>query len=100
MSEKSFLPKDEYSVKLKIGSGSTCGDIGTSAYCGSKLNVQTDAKVNIPICDCSSPFYVGIKTNSYFDTKSDKAPNKGKLINSSLGFVNSKDSSVRNLKRY
>jgi len=59
------------------GSGANCGDTAGSRYCGQSLHVQTEQVVNIPICDCSAPFFVGIVTDNVRDENSDKTANRG-----------------------
>lgn len=59
------------------GSGENCGDTSNSRYCGQKLNPTTAATVNVPVCDCTPPFSVGIRTDDNTSTKSDEGPNRG-----------------------
>ena len=63
------------------GSGGTCGTSSLSKYCGQKLNPITAKKVNIPICDCTPPFSVGIFTDSWGDAQSAMVPNRGICLN-------------------
>lgn len=39
----------------------------TSSYCMGRFNVQSGETTNIPICDCTAPFRVGIRTDSVSD---------------------------------
>jgi len=51
------------------GSSEVCGVARTNKYCGDVLttDVATVATTNNPICDCTSPFRVGIRTDGALD---------------------------------
>merc|ERR1739844_436131 len=51
------------------GSSEVCGVAPTNKYCGDVLttDVATVATTNNPICDCTSPFRVGIRTDGALD---------------------------------
>jgi len=56
------------------GASATCNKPGGGVaapvhtkFCGAKLNVEANAKVNIPVCDCTSPFAVRIFTDMVSD---------------------------------
>lgn len=79
------------------GSGSSCGDTTGSRYCGGYFSSVNENAADTPICgkvfflsfcsrnmyqrfqiiwiffftDCSSPFFVGVRFDTYADTKSD-----------------------------
>eukprot|EP00093_Oithona_nana_P006559 06559.XXX_116884_118935_1 [CDS] Oithona nana genome sequencing. len=77
-----FVAAQNYGDYISIlGSGSTCGDNTGSRYCGAKLSTVDDNKFNVPICDCSSPFMVGVHFDDQVDTASDMAANRGFCLN-------------------
>lgn len=46
-------------------SGASCGAAETrSRYCGSKLSAIDASNTNNPVCDCTAPFYVGVRTEA------------------------------------
>jgi len=47
--------------------GSQNGNALTNKYCGASLNPLLDALANVPICDCTAPFSVGIVTDAAAD---------------------------------
>jgi len=61
------------------GSGGSCGASSGSLYCGQALHVLNDQLValQIPICDCTTPFAVNVVTDAYADANSDKSANRG-----------------------
>ena len=61
-----------------LASGGTCGEVSVSTYCGGKLCALKDSTVNCPVCDCTAPFSVGIKTDAFPEAKSAaNGPNQG-----------------------
>jgi len=49
----------------------------TSRYCGRKLNPLTAGDANVPICDCTFPFEVNIKTDALAESGSAAKVNRG-----------------------
>jgi len=40
----------------------------TNRFCGGTLNTMFEGDANIPICDCTAPYAVGIVTDAMTDT--------------------------------
>lgn len=65
------------------GSGATCDTSNTagSKYCGGILAPVTGSTVSAPVCDCTPPFYVGVKTDANPDATVDKTQQRGVCLN-------------------
>ena len=55
-------------ILIISGSGGSCGASSGSLYCGQALHVLNDQLValQIPICDCTTPFAVNVVTGKSF----------------------------------
>jgi len=66
------------------GSGSSCGDATASRYCGAFFSSVNENLADTPICDCTSPFFVGVRFDNLADAKSSTggvASNRGFCLN-------------------
>merc|ERR1712004_172028 len=60
-------------------SGAQCGETSLSRYCGYKLNPVYEQIESVPVCDCTSPFTVGVHFDAFPEASSAIAgnPNRG-----------------------
>lgn len=64
-------------IGIETSNGCSSGGPNTSKYCGGKLNTLTAAEVNVPICDCTFPFEVNIKTDTDSEMASPTVSSRG-----------------------